>query len=220
MSAIHPSFSGPIVRPLIARRTPPPTRHPTFQAMRAYTRPSAVAGMAVPATAAALSAPSVQLNAAVLLPHIEALLAGPFGAPALALSCALCAGATAAMRGGRSEQRAQVMRFLHAAGPAGLGAPLLFGALRAALGPAYAVSLIARGVVFGIATLTGSFVGRQAGQAVGARTLPPMPPSEKIYSEAHLQSRRHAHAQAADRGGKVGGWLAGAIVGAAALRAF
>ena len=221
MTTIHPFSSEPFLHAQAARRRPrPAASRPPRKPFRAYTAPQAVAGAVVPATLAALSAPSVQLNAAALLPHVEALLAGPFGAPALALGCAMSAGVAAAMRHNQSDPRSQIKQFLGAAGQAGLGAPLLFGTLRMALGPAYTVNILARGAVLGIATIMGAIAGRQAGHAVGSRLLPPTtPPLDKSFSDAAWQQRQRDHAEAARYGSRLGGLAAGAIIGVATLRA-
>jgi hypothetical protein len=221
MATIHPFSSGPVVRPMIARRHPATSaaRRQRRKAIQAYTTPPALAATVVPATLAALAAPSVQLNVAGLLPHVEALLAGPFGASTVALGCAVSAGIAATLRLKTNDQRKQVTQFLGAAGQAGLGAPLLFGALRLALGPATTATLLTRGVAFGVATILGAMAGRQAGYIAGTRMPPPSPPRGKVFSEEVAQGHRRDQADAARLGSNLGGLAAGAIVGIAALRA-
>ncbi len=218
MTTVHPFSPDPLAHVTTRRRRTRPVsrRH---KAIRAYSAPPAVAGTLVPATLAALSAPTVQLNAATLLPHVEALLAGPFGAPALALGCAVSAGIAATMRLNQRDPRAQIKQFLGAAGQAGLGAPLMLGALRMALGPAYTVNLLARGVVLGIATIMGTIAGRQAGHVVGSRLIPLTPPRGKNYSDVAWQQQRRDQADAARHSSRLGGLAAGAIVGIATWRA-
>ena len=221
MTTLHPFSSDPFVRPMVARRRPPPSapRRRPLKAIRAFTTPPAAAGTVVPAALAALASPGVQVNAAALFPHVQALLAGPFGPLAVALGCGLSAGVATHMRLPATDQRQQVLVFLGAAGQAGLGGPLMFGALRLALGPATAATLLARGVVFGVATLLGAIAGRQAGHAAGMRMPPPSPPQGKAFSEDTQRRHRREHAQAARQGSNLGGLAAGAIVGIAALRA-
>jgi hypothetical protein len=221
MATLHPFSSGPVVRPMMARRRPAagaPRRQPR-KAIQAYATPPALAATVVPATLAALAAPSVQLNVAGLLPHVEALLAGPFGASTVALGCAVSAGIATTLRLKATCRRKQVTQFMGAAGQAGLGAPLLFSALRLALGPAATATLLTRGVVFGVATLLGAMAGRQAGHMAGTHMPPPSPPRGKVFSKEVAQGHRRDHADAARLGSNLGGLAAGAIVGIAALRA-
>lgn len=221
MTTVHPFSPGPIVRPMVAcRRThPEPPKRRRLKAIQAYNAPSAAAGTVVPAALAALAAPGVQVNAAALFPHVQALLAGPFGPLAVALGCGVSAGVATSMRMPAAEPRKQMMQCLGAAGQAGLGAPLMFGALRLALGPATAATLLARGVVLGVATLLGAVAGRQAGHIAGNRMPAAGPPKGQVFSESDQRRHRRAHAKAARQGSHLGGLAAGAIVGIAALRA-